>query len=114
MGIFLITDIDTIFQISENGVLKKFKGSSFLNFKKDESFWNVRQLNLIKDTLLIGQISPSDTLLRFDFASKTEDFDESDSTTTTEYLINPSKREFKKLMKSNSFDKCECYYKKRR
>ena len=106
-------DIDTVFQISENQVLKKFKGSYFLNFKNDESFWNVSRLNLNKDTLLIGQISPSDTLLRFDFVVKNEEFNDSDSTTTTEYSINPSKREFKKLMKPNSFGECECYYKKK-
>jgi hypothetical protein len=107
------TNIDTIFWISENQVLKKFKGSYFLNFKRDENFWDVSRLNLSKDTLLIGQISPSDTLLRFDFVAKTENFDASDSTTTTEYCINPSKRQFKKLMKPNSFDECECYYKKK-
>jgi len=107
------TDIDTVFRISENQVLKKFKGSYFLNFKEDESFWNVSRLNLTKDTLLIGQISASDTLLRFDFVSKAEEFDDSDSTTITEYSINPSKKEFKKLMKPNSFEKCECYYKKK-
>ena len=107
------TNIDTIFWISENQVLKKFKGSYFLNFKRDENFWDVSRLNLSKDTLLIGQISPSDTLLRFDFVAKTENFDASDSTTTTEYSINPSKRQFKKLMKPNSFDECECYYKKK-
>lgn len=105
-------NIDTVFQISDNQVLKKFKGSYFLNFKEDESFWNVSRLNLTKDTLLIGQISPSDTLLRFDFVDKHEEFNESDSTTTTEYSINPSKKEFKKLVKPNSFDKCKCYYRK--
>jgi hypothetical protein len=108
-----LTDIDTVFRISENQVLKKFKGSYFLNFKRGEHYWDVSRLNLTKDTLLVGQISPSDTLLRFDFVSKTEEFDDSDSTTTTEYSINPSRKEFKKLMKPNSFEECECYYKKK-
>ena len=105
------TNVDTVFWISENQVLKKFKGSYFLNFKLDENFWDVTRLNLTKDTLLIGQISPSDTLLRFDFVEKTEDFNPSDSTTTTEYFIKPSKKEFKKLMKPNSFKACACYFK---
>jgi hypothetical protein len=105
------TEIDTVFLISQNQVLKEFKGSYFLNFKRDENYWEVNRLNLTKDTLLIGQISPSDTLLRFDFVSKTEEFNDSDSTKTTEYSINPSKKEFKKLMKSNSFEECLCYYK---
>ncbi len=105
------TDVDTIFQISENQILKKFKSSYFLNFKEHETFWIVKRLNLIKDTLLIGHITPSDTLLQFDFVVKNEDYNESDSTTITEYSINPSKREFKELMKQNSFKEGECYYK---
>jgi hypothetical protein len=107
------TYIDTIFQISENQILKKFKGSYFLNFKENENFWNVSRLDINKDILLIGQITPSDTLLRFDFVVKNEEFNKSDSTTTTEYSINPSKKEFKKLMKSNSFKESECYFKKK-
>lgn len=105
------TDIDTVFHISDIQLLKKFKRSYFLNFKRDEKFWSVSRLNLNNDTLLIGQISPSDTLLRFEFVTKKEEFDDSDSTTTTEYSINPDKKEFKKLIKPNSFEECECYYK---
>ena len=107
------TDIDTVFRISKNQVLKKFKGSYFLNFKRDENFWDVNRLSLTKDTLLVGQISPSDTLLHFDFVSKIKEFDDSDSTTTIEYSINPSRKEFKKLMKPNSFEECECYCKRK-
>ena len=106
-------DIDTVFHISESEVLKKFKGSYFLNFKEDESFWNVGRLSLNKDTLRFGLVAPSDTLLRFDFVVKKVEFDESDSTTTTEYTINPSKKEFKQLIKPNSFEVSACYCKKK-
>jgi len=107
-------NIDTIFMISENQILRKFKESYFLNYKLDEKFWMVSRLNLKKDTLLIGQISPSDTLLRFNFVVMNKEFNETDSTTTTEYSMSPSKKEFKKLMTPNSFDYCECYYKKKK
>lgn len=107
-----LVSIDTIFIVSDNQVLKKFKGSYFLNFQEGDDFWKVKRLNLRRDSLLIGQISPSDTLLHFDFVTKTVEIDNNDSTKATEYTINASKTEFKKLMKSNSFDHCECYLKR--
>ena len=75
-----------------------------MNFKEDENYWIVGRLSLSKDTLRFGLIPPSDTLLRFDFVVKNVEFDKSDSTTTTEYTMNPSKKEFKQLIKSNSFE----------
>jgi len=106
-----LTNIDTIFQISKNQLLKKFKGSYFLNYKKNEDSWKVNQLNIKKDSLFIGEISPSDTLLRFNFIEKNKEFNESDSTTRAQYRINPTRREFKKLIKTNSFEKSSCYFK---
>jgi hypothetical protein len=103
--------IDTLFYISEKNVLRKLKGSYFLNTKIEGSFWKVRRMELKKDSLFIGTITPSDTLLQFDFISKSEEIQEEDSVRIIEYLIKPSKRQFKKLLKPNSFEKTKCYYK---
>ena len=91
-------------------ILKKFKGSYFLNEKRNEDHWVVKRLDIEKDALLIGKVLPGDTLLRFDFVQKTEELNEKDSTITTEYLLTPNKRNFKKLMQTNSFELTECYY----
>lgn len=104
--------IDTIFQISEAHILKKFKGRYFLNTQGfSENSWNVKQLEIHKDTLVIGEITPSDTLLNFNFVKKT--IEESKTSTHTEYTINPNKREFKKLLKPNTFKASKCYCKKK-
>ena len=105
--------IDTLFQISDRQVLKKFKGSYFLNTKDDENYWKVHRLDLTKDSLFIGHITPSDSLLRYDFVVKNEKLDVLDSSKTIEYVISPSRKEFKELMKPNSFEKKECYCKKK-
>lgn len=102
---------DTLFRLSNEHILKRLKGSYFLNYKLAESNWRVKRMDLKKDTLLIGEITPSDTLLQFDFISKTEELNEADSTKKVEYIAKPSKREFKKLLKPNSFEKTKCYYK---
>jgi hypothetical protein len=102
------TFVDTVFSISESEVLKKTKGSYFLNFQKGENKWEVMKLELKQDSIFVGAISPADTLLQFDFVVKTETI-EIDSSTTTEYLVNPKNREFKRLLKQNTFENTKCY-----
>jgi hypothetical protein len=102
---------DTLFNLSVKHVLKRFKGSYFLNYKLAESDWRVKKMDLKKDSLFIGEITPSDTLLQYKFITKIEELNESDSTKTIEYIAKPSKREFKKLMKPNSFEKTKFYLK---
>jgi len=53
IGVLLIDD--TIFNISEDNVLRKFKGSYFLNTAYSNS-WEVQMLDLHKGKLTIGQI----------------------------------------------------------
>lgn len=104
---------DTVFQISDNQKLKEFKGSYFLNSRKGENHWSVNRLDVNKDTLFIGKITPSDTLLRFDFVAKNDEVNKSDSTTTIKYAMDPTKKEFKKLMRPNAFKNSECYCKEK-
>ena len=105
--------IDTIFKLSNNNhILKKYKGSYFLNFKKDENNWAVKRIDIKKDYLFISQIPATDSLLKFDFVAKFEEVNDIENTTKTEYLITSNKKEFKKLIKSNSFEQTECYKKK--
>ncbi len=105
--------VDTIFQVSEEQVLKKFKGSYFLNTKVGESKWEVNRLDINKKQLVIGEITPSDTLLRFDFVEKNEEKNELNKIKKTEYSITPTKKEFKRLIKSNTFNQSKCYRKKK-
>ena len=100
---------DTLFQLSNKNVLKRLKGSYFLNYKLGESNWRVKRMNLENDSLFIGEITPSDTLLKYEFITKTEEIDKVDSTKTIKYIARPSKREFKKLLKPNSFKETKCY-----
>ncbi len=104
-------DIDTIFQISDTQILKKIKGSYFLNYQEDENYWRVNRLDLRKDSLFMGYITPTDTLLQFDFVTKNQEINQ-DSSTTTEYVINPTKKEFKQMVKKDAFNSTTCYYRK--
>lgn len=103
---------DTIFSFSNNQVLKSFKASYYLNYEDSNGLWNVRKLDINKDTLLFGEILPSDTLLRFDYVDrKYEAVEDSGKIENeyTEYILSPSKREFKKLVRTQSFEIVEKY-----
>lgn len=100
----------SMFEIQEHQVIKRFKNNLFLNYKENE-IWNVVKFEFKKDTLLIGQIMPNDTLLNYSFVSKETIENKEDSTSVTNYNIKPSKKEFIKLFVPNSFKKTNCYCK---
>ncbi|MCK5857687.1 MAG: hypothetical protein KAG64_09355 [Bacteroidales bacterium] len=100
--------IDTVFIIGEKEVLKYYRHSYFLNFQNNDSLWLVRKLRFDGDTLLLGKITPNDTLLHFDYTKvDSSHIDEKNKT----YVLDPSKRESKKLMRSEVFEVTKKYIK---
>ena len=101
---------DTIFQFSERQVLKHYKQQYYMSTLKDDKSWSVYRLYVNQDTLWFGAISPTDTLLNFDFVEKEVSFEEEDSSSTTNYKLSPkSKKEFNNLLKTNSFNDFGCF-----
>jgi len=100
--------IDTIFQINETEVLKYYHRNYYLNFLNNDSLWSVRKLRFVGDTLMIGKITPSDTLLRYNY---TEVDTSSAADMPNTYVLDPSKNESKKLMRSSVFEITEKYIK---
>ena len=49
--------VDTLFQLSNENLLRKFKGYYFLNFKLSSGSWEVNKLNLSGGKLSWGEIS---------------------------------------------------------
>jgi hypothetical protein len=92
---------DTIFQLSQTNVLKKFRNRYFLNTFYGDSGWGVKQLFIEKGKLIISSIdaksdleslreitgTPEDTVMKFD----------------------PGKREFKKFVRKGGFRNREEY-----
>jgi hypothetical protein len=109
---------DTLFKISTEHVLKKFRSNYYLNFKLEPNYWLVKKVSLLKDTLYIGEITPGDTLLRFDFVSKETDLEKNDTGKTeiqlSDYIFKPNRKEFKELLKSEVFSITEKYVKVKR
>jgi len=102
------TVTDTFFMIDENNILKHYKRSYYLNFKGEDGFWEVYRIKFHGDTLLFGEITPTDTLLTYDYARV-------DSVkghpSVKEYVLHPDKKQLRKLMRSDAFKFTEKYIK---
>lgn len=100
--------VDTLFKISNHEILKYYRRSYYLNVQTKDSLWSVRKLNFNSDTILVGIISPHDTLLHYDYA---EVDSLSSSKESKAFILDPSKKESKKLMRSDLFKTTEKYIK---
>ena len=105
-----ITSVDTLFQLAQTGVLKKFKDNYFLNQKQQDNYWKVRRLSTENNFLFMGIISASDSLLSSSFITEKNAIP-SDSTTFQYKVANPSKKELKQWLKMQKSSESSCYFK---
>ncbi len=102
------TNIDTVFEISDQGVLKKYKGDYFINYKNEKGYWNVEKANLSKGVIRIWHINPTDSLLNLSFVKPLD----TEPSKASEYILEPNKKELKAFLKSDWFsNKGKCYTK---
>ena len=94
--------IDTLFNISVDNVLKKFKGYYFLNSRYSENAWEVKKLLLQKGRLTIGTISNEDDIKKLKEITET-----TADTTSTHFTL--TRRQFKKFIKQDGFAEQETF-----
>jgi len=95
-SIFEHTDYrDTLFDFSNNDVLRKFKGYYFLNHETSRKNWFVTKLGVTKNGLVLGTISDSKDLENLRELTNTK--------SDTIYSFNPTRKELKKFLKDNGF-----------
>lgn len=100
--------LDTIFKISKNQLLKKDNKRFYLNYNEG-SDWIVRTLEVDAEKLKIGKLKVDslETVNQYtDIAGDTLEDGGVDH-----YIISPTKKEFKKLMKSDVFEYNQEYLK---
>lgn len=90
-------EIDTLFSLSSDNILKKFKGHYFLSNRFSDNEWEVKKLNLQNGKLTIGSISSQDDI------KKLKEITESTSdSTSTKFTL--TRRQFKKFINHEGFD----------
>jgi hypothetical protein len=106
-----LTTYDTTFNISGKGILRKFKGCYFLNFKQEEDQWMVYKLKFSKDgSATACGISKDDEIEQIKQIMTVEEI-KNEKGENVKYIIKPEKGEFKKLIDQGHFRECTQYRK---
>src|SRR5690606_30007480 len=95
---------DTLFSFGKGHILKKFKGSYFLNIPYHEN-WEVKRLNLKNGIITIGEITSQDDITTMETITETK------RDTTSPFKVNPTKRQLKRFIKEKGFTDEEFYIK---
>ena len=92
--------LDTLFYISENNVLKKYKSHYFLSTTSDNISWSVKKLSANKGKLFISTISGKEDIALLKEITETQ-------ADTTAVKFKPTQKQFKKFIKENGFNETE-------
>ena len=96
-------DSDTLFEINNQNVLKYFKKVHFLNFMIAPDNWNVMTLQLDKyDSLRFNLIIGKEDIYLMEEYTDVEKIT-NEKGDTIQYRVTPTKKEFKRLLKSDLF-----------
>jgi hypothetical protein len=93
---------DTLFHISADNVLKKFKGYHFLNTRQSDTAWEVKKLSLCRGTLTVGAISTNN-----DIKQLKELTESNGDTTSTNFSL--TRRQFRKFIRHRGFSEEETF-----
>lgn len=100
-----IHNIDTIFQMDFDNVVRKFKGYYFLNTRYDKTNWAVEKMKLSKGQLIISSISTKEDI------ENLKEITETTQDTLTNYNFTATKRQFKEFVKNDGFSDSEIFMK---
>ena len=98
--------VDTVFSLSRDQILKKFKGYYFLNTRYFDQNWEVKKLILHRGKLNISSISAENEL------EKLVEITESPQDTIPPYKFTATKRQFKAFVKQEGFTDTEIFIRK--
>ena len=93
---------DTIFNIGEGDILRKFKGNYFFNSSHGEKTWQVRSLTYSHGKILFREFESENDYKKLQ-AILGMQADSAES-------FNPSRKQFKKFVKEGGFSKKEMYF----
>jgi hypothetical protein len=94
---------DTLFNISTDNVLNKFKGYYFLNKRLGDNAWEVKKISLKNGVLTFGIISGSEDI------KKLKEITESTADTISTHF-DLTRKQFKKFIKQDGFSDEEKFY----
>ncbi len=99
--------LDTIFNLKQKDILKRFKGYYFLNkFDQETNSWEVLKLNLFRGILNLNGITTENEI------NLLNEITEAEADDNRPFRIKLTKKEFREFVKKNGFSDGEMYIKK--
>ena len=95
--------IDTLFQMTRENMVRKFKGYYFLNQRYGDVGWEVRKMQLSKGELLISSISAEQDVAQL------KEITETSLDTVPPYKFIVTKRQFRKFVRNKGFSDGEVF-----
>jgi len=103
---YMDDDKDLKFSMNENMVVRKYKGDYYINIKDEEKpFWMVFLFSFRKNELLLKYSDPKEEELeKFKKITRIEEESSNTMLEYSEYLLDPSLKELKELVKEGFFE----------
>lgn len=105
--IYHVHQLDTLFELSYDNVIRKFKGYYFLNIRYDKTAWDVKKMQLSKGRLIISSLSSKEDI------DNLKSITETPQDTTSPYRFRASKKQFKEFIKNEGFRESEIFVKQK-
>jgi len=102
-----IHEVDTIFQMDYDNVVRKYKGYYFLNKRYDKESWEVKKVELSKGELVVSSISTKQDI------ENLKSITESPQDTVAPYNFALTKKQFKEFIKKDGFTEAEKFIRKK-
>lgn len=93
-----------IFQLSDDQVLRYFKGMYFLNYKESDDFWTVKTVTLDKEGVLVFNriYGGEEEINKIKKITSVEEITDNEGKVLN-YKVKPTEKELKEIMKSDLF-----------
>lgn len=101
--IYHVRQCDTLFELTDSSVIRKFRGYYFLNNRYGKDAWSVRKAELSKGTLTISRIVSKSDLEKLDIQK------ESPRDTLQPPNFRITKKQFKEILKRDVFKDNETF-----
>lgn len=98
---------DTVFTLSNQQVLRKWKGHYFLNSQQENKLWEVKKLTYKNNIVSVSNIVSEEAIAQLDQLTETA----TDSIRPKTYTLN--KKQFKQFVKENGFSESNAYVRKK-
>ncbi len=101
----LVSAREKLFEISDSGIIRKYKSVCFLNYQTRDGFWLVKILKLKGEYLQFTDFIDSKEIDYVEGFTKVTVIKDTSNSSTQEYRLSPNLRQIRRILRSKEFKK---------